>query len=387
MKYDISQSIRYIGTDDKSIDLFEGKYVVPEGISYNSYLILDEKTTVMDTVDARKTVEWLNNLEKELSGRVPEYLVIQHAEPDHAASLAVFMEKYPCTKIVANARTFVILGQFFENLDFGCRQLVVKDGESLSLGSHNLSFVFAPMVHWPEVMLSYESSEKVLFSADAFGKFGALELLSGEWDREARRYYINIVGKYGMQVQALLKKASGLEIQTIAPLHGPVLTGDLSHYLSLYDIWSSYRPETEGVFIAYASIYGNTAKAARMLAGLLESKGAKVAISDLARDDRAEALENAFRYSKMILAASTYDGEVFTPMADFLGDLAHKGYRNRTVGLVENGSWAPVSGRKMREALEKMKDVRVCGTVVTLKSSVKTTDVAALETLAGEILA
>lgn len=385
MKYDISKNIRYIGVDDTTIDLFEGKYVVPEGISYNSYLILDEKVAIMDTADARKTDEWMQNLETELCGRTPDYVVVHHAEPDHAASLMAVMAKYPELTLVTNAKTVAILSQFFET-NFEGRVLNVTDGGTLSLGEHELTFVFAPMVHWPEVMVSYESSEKVLFSADGFGKFGALSVADDEWDCEARRYYMNIVGKYGAQVQNLLKKAATLEIKTIAPLHGPILCGDLSHYINQYDIWSSYRPETEGVFIAYASIYGNTAKAAHALANLLRDKGVKVAITDLARDDRAEALEDAFRYSRMVLASSTYDGGIFTPMRDFILDLEHKGYRNRRVGLIENGTWAPMSGRKMREILEKMKDITVCEKVLTLKSSFKSSDQDALVELAEDIM-
>lgn len=385
MKYDISQSIRYIGTDDKDIDLFEGKYKVPEGVSYNSYLILDEKIAVMDTVDVRRTGEWLSNLRAELGGRIPDYVVVHHAEPDHAASLAALVEAYPQITVVANAKTFEILSRF-NGPDFRPEQLAVKDGGSLSLGSHSLSFIFAPMVHWPEVMVSYEPSEKVLFSADGFGKFGALDS-ADEWDCEARRYYFNIVGKYGAQVQALLRKAELLDIRTIAPLHGPVLSGEsMAHAVSQYDTWSSYRPETEGVFIAFASIYGNTAAAANALAGLLRSRGVKVSVADLARDDRAEALEDAFRYSRMVLAASTYDGGIFTPMADFLHDLESKGYRSRRVGLIENGSWAAVSGRKMREALERMKDITVCGHVLSIRSAFRPSDEDSLARLAEDIM-
>ena len=385
MTYDISNDIRYIGVDDKTIDLFEGKYAVPEGVSYNSYLILDEKVAVMDTTDARKTGEWLANLRLELSGRTPDYVIVHHAEPDHAASLLALVREYPSITVVSNAKTFALLSQFYDH-DFSVNSIAVKEGDSLSLGRHCLNFIAAPMVHWPEVIVSYESSEKVLFSADGFGKFGALDV-DDEWDCEARRYYFNIVGKYGAQVQALLKKAASLDIRTIAPLHGPILRENLGHYLSQYDTWSSYRPETEGVFIAYASIYGNTAKAAQALATLLRSRGVKVAVTDLARDDRAEALEDAFRYSRMVLAASTYDGGIFTPMADFIHDLEGKGYRNRRVGLIENGSWAPMSGKKMCEAMESLKDVTVCGHVVTLKSGFKSSDQASLEQLADEIMA
>ena len=387
MKNDISAAIRYIGADDKDLDLFEGKYKVPEGVSYNSYVIIDEKVAVMDTIDARKTSEWLSALESELAGRTPDYLVVQHCEPDHLASLKAFVEKYPAAVVVGNAKTFPVIDQFFEGLDLSSRKLVVKEGDCLSLGRHSLTFIMAPFVHWPEVMVSYESCEKVLFSADGFGKFGALEYETDDWDCEARRYYFNIVGKYGVQVQALLKKASALDIKTIAPLHGPVLMGDLSHYIQQYDTWSSYRPETEGVFIAYASIYGNTARAAQALAEILRSRGVKVAITDLARDDRAEALEDAFRYSKMVLAASTYDADIFTPMSDFIHDLQHKGYKNRRVALMENGSWAPVAAKKMREALSTLKDVTVCDSVATIRSAFKTSDLAALEQLADDLLA
>ena len=385
MTYDISNDIRYIGVDDKTIDLFEGKYAVPEGVSYNSYLILDEKVAVMDTADARKTGEWLANLRLELSGRTPDYVIVPHAEPDHAASLLALVREYPSITVVSNAKTFALLTQFYDH-DFSVNSIAVKEGDSLSLGRHCLNFSAAPMVHWPEVIVSYESSEKVLFSADGFGKFGALDV-DDEWDCEARRYYFNSVGKYGAQVQALLKKAAPLDIRTIAPLHGPILRENLGHYLSQYDTWSSYRPETEGVFIAYASIYGNTAKAAQALATLLRSRGVKVAVTDLARDARAEALADAFRYSRMVLAASTYDGGIFTPMADFIHDLEGKGYRNRRVGLIENGSWAPMSGKKMCEAMESLKDVTVCGHVVTLKSGFKSSDQASLEQLADEIMA
>ena len=339
----------------------------------------------MDTADARKTGEWLANLRLELSGRTPDYVIVHHAEPDHAASLLALVREYPSITVVSNAKTFALLSQFYDH-DFSVNSIAVKEGDSLSLGRHCLNFIAAPMVHWPEVIVSYESSEKVLFSADGFGKFGALDV-DDEWDCEARRYYFNIVGKYGAQVQALLKKAASLDIRTIAPLHGPILRENLGHYLSQYDTWSSYRPETEGVFIAYASIYGNTAKAAQALATLLRSRGVKVAVTDLARDDRAEALEDAFRYSRMVLAASTYDGGIFTPMADFIHDLEGKGYRNRRVGLIENGSWAPMSGKKMCEAMESLKDVTVCGHVVTLKSGFKSSDQASLEQLADEIMA
>ena len=378
----ISEDIKYIGVDDTDLDLFESQYVIPEGVSYNSYLILDEKTAVMDTADHRKTAEWLENLEKELAGKTPEYLVISHLEPDHSGSLGAFLEKYPNVTIVASAKAVSMLPQFV-TLPETVTTEPKKEGETLSLGKHTLTFMLAPMVHWPEVMCSYDSADKVLFSADGFGKFGALsetpaitkaenpELdLLEDWACEARRYYFNICGKYGGPVQALLKKASALEIQTICPLHGPVITENLGFFTGLYDTWSSYKPETEGVFIAYASIHGNTAGAAKELAEMLEEKGIRVAITDLSRDDMAEAVEDAFRHDQMVLAASSYDAGVFSPMQDFLYRLGHKAYQNRKVALVENGSWAPSAARTMKAALEDMKDVTVLEKVVTIKTSV-----------------
>ncbi|MBE5929010.1 MAG: FprA family A-type flavoprotein [Lachnospiraceae bacterium] len=378
--------IKYIGVDDTDIDLFEGQYIVPEGISYNSYLILDEKIALMDTVDIRKYDEWEEKLTAGLEGRKVDYLVILHLEPDHAGSIGKIIEMFPDITLVGNARTFTMLPQFFE--DAGkCNQLVVKEGDELNLGSHTLSFYTAPMVHWPEVMVAYEASEKVLFAADGFGKFGALSLTADEdWACEARRYYFNIVGKYGAQVQALLKKAAALDIEKIYPLHGPMLTENLGYYIGLYDTWSSYKPESEGVLVAYASIYGNTAKAAKELAKMLVDKGVeKVAVTDLARDDMAEAIEDAFRYDRMILCAASYDGGVFPCMHDFLHHLQIKGFKNRTVGLLENGSWAPVAAKVMRNMLEEMNDITIVEPVVTIKSTMKESDIPAMEELATVI--
>jgi len=382
----ITDTIKYIGADDKDIDLFESQYVVPNGVSYNSYVILDEKVAVMDTVDARRGEEWLNNLEEALAGRAVDYLVVSHMEPDHAANIQALAEKYPELKIVGNAKTFPMIGQFFD-IDLSQRSHVVKEGDTLNLGSHELTFVMAPMVHWPEVMVSYESSEKILFSADGFGKFGALDT-EEDWACEARRYYFNIVGKYGAQVQALLKKAAGLDIQMICPLHGPILKENLEYYIGKYQVWSSYEPEDEGILVAYASIHGNTKKAAMKLKEILETKGAKkVAITDLSRDDMAEAIEDAFRYDKMVLAAATYDGGIFPCMEDFLHHLKSKTYRKRTVALMENGSWAPIAAKNMRAMLEQMKDITICDKVVTLKSTMKESSLADMEALAEELLA
>jgi len=354
----VTDNIKYIGVNDKDLDLFESQYIIPNGIAYNSYVILDEKIAVMDTVDARKTDEWLENLEKELNGRKPDYLVISHMEPDHASNIKLITEKYPSITLVGNAKTFVMLPQFF-NIDESVSTLVVKEGDTLSLGSHTLSFIMAPMVHWPEVMVSYEESEKVLFTADAFGKFGALDC-DEDWACEARRYYFNIVGKYGAPVQTLLKKTSALDVRIICPLHGPVLSENLEYYINLYNIWSSYGVEAEGVFIAYASIHGNTEKAALKLKEILEAKGCKkVPITDLSRDDIAEAVEDAFKYGKMVLLAASYDGGVFPPMEAFLHHLKSKAYQNRTVALVENGSWAPCASRAMASILEPMKNISI----------------------------
>ncbi|MGL6199888.1 MAG: FprA family A-type flavoprotein [Lachnospiraceae bacterium] len=375
-------SILYIGTDDKSIDLFESQYVVPNGISYNSYVILDEKIAVMDTVDARKTDEWLANLKQALSGRKPDYLIVSHMEPDHAANIKLMSETYPEVKIVGNVKTFTMIDQFFE-LDLDNRKVVVKEGETLSLGSHTLQFFMAPMVHWPEVMVTYEQQEKVLFSADGFGKFGTLDI-EEDWTCEARRYYFNIVGKYGAQVQATLKKTAGLDIKTICPLHGPILKDNLDYYIGKYDIWSRYVPEDEGVLIAYASIYGNTAKAAFKLKEMLEEKGVKqVAMSDLTRDDIAEAVEDAFRYSHLVLMSATYDGGLFPCMEKFLHHLKAKNYQNRKAALVENGTWAPMAGKHMKALLEGMKNIEICEPVISIKSTMKDNTIAEMDEMIG----
>lgn len=364
----ITDTIQYVGTDDKEIDLFESQYIVPNGVSYNSYVILDEKIAVMDGVDERAEETWFRNLEKVLDGKSPDYLVVSHMEPDHAGNIQKFMEKYPQAQIVVNAKALSMLPQFF-TLDMSARSVVVKEGDELALGKHVLTFIMAPMVHWPEVMMSYEKTEKVLFSADAFGKFGALDT-EEDWACEARRYYFNIVGKYGMQVQALLKKASALDIRTICPLHGPVLSDNLEYYLGKYQLWSSYEPEDKGVLIAFASIHGNTGKAAEKLAELLRAKGVeKVVVSDLAREDMAEVIEDAFRYDRMVLAAATYDAGVFPCMDSFLARLKSKNYQKRTVGIVENGSWAPMAGKVMKEYLSQMKEVAIAEPVVTIKST------------------
>ena len=383
----ITPSIKYVGVDDLDIDLFESQYVVPEGMAYNSYIILDEKVAIMDTVDARKAAEWWQNVEAVLDGRNPDYLVVQHLEPDHAALLHEVLDRYPQVKVVATAKAVQMMPQFFDGVDFEGRTIAVKEGDTLSLGSHTLQFFVAPMVHWPEVMVSYEQSEKVLFAADAFGKFGAL-CNEGPWDCEARRYFINICGKYGAQVQALLKKAATLDIAMICPLHGPVLTENLSHYIGLYDIWSKYEPETEGVLVAYASIHGGTAAAANRLADILREKGApKVVVTDLSRCDMAEAVEDAFRYSHMVVCAASYDADVFPPMHDFLHHLKLKNYQNRRVAIVENGSWAPTAGRVMRAMLEGMKNIAITDTMVTIRSRMKENDLPVMEQLATELLA
>lgn len=383
---EISSAIKYVGVDDLDIDLFESQYVVPQGMAYNSYIILDEKVAIMDTADARKGAEWWCNVKETLAGRTPDYLVVQHLEPDHAALIAEVMEEFPAVKVVATAAAVKMLPQFFEGVDFSNRVVTVKEGDTLPLGSHTLQFFVAPMVHWPEVMVSYEQNEKVLFSADAFGKFGAL-CNEGPWDCEARRYYINICGKYGAQVQALLKKAATLDIRMICPLHGPVLTEDLGHYIGLYDIWSKYEPETDGVFVAYASIHGGTAVAANRLAGILREKGApKVVVTDLSRCDMAEAVEDAFRYSHMVVCAASYDADVFPPMHDFLHHLKMKNYQKRRVAIVENGSWAPTAGRVMRAMLEGMKEIEIVEPVVTIRSRMKEGDLAAMELLSTSLL-
>lgn len=382
----ISDSIKYIGADDTTLDLFESQYIVPNGVSYNSYIIMDEKIAVMDTVDQRKTDEWFDNLNKALDGKTPDYLVVSHLEPDHAANIQNFVEKYPTAKLVLSIKAKAMMPQFFEidNLDDIC--ITVKEGDTLELGEHKLTFIMAPMVHWPEVMVEYEEKEKILFSADGFGKFGALSA-DEDWACEARRYYFNIVGKYGAPVQTLLKKAANLDIKTICPLHGPILKENLGYYIDKYNTWSSYQPEDEGVLVAYASIHGNTEKAAKLIAKTLEEKGApKVAITDLTRDDMAEAIEDAFRYSKLIIAASSYDGGVFPPMEDFLNRLSHKAYQNRTVGLVENGSWAPCAARAMKGFVENMKNITICDNTVTIKSTLKDADMDSVNALVDEIL-
>lgn len=382
----LTDKIFYIGVDDKNIDLFEGQYIVPNGISYNSYVIIDNKIAVMDTVDLSMCNEWCQNLEQTLKNREPDYLVVLHMEPDHAGSIEKFLNKYPHAKVVSNTKTFQMMPQFFENLDLTNRQIIVKEGEDLNLGEHTLTFVTAPMVHWPEVMVAYEKKEKILFSADAFGKFGALDT-DEEWDCEARRYYINIVGKYGTPVQTLLKKASTLNIQKIFPLHGPILTENLDYYINKYDIWSSYRPEDEGIFIAYTSIYGNTKKAAEQLKTILEQKGAsKVSIADLARDDMAECVEDAFRYDRLVLACPTYDGGLFPYMETFINHLKAKNYQNRTIGFIENGSWAPIAAKKMREELSGLKNITFIDDIITIKSAVKQTDKPQFEKLATALL-
>ena len=377
----------YIGVDHTDIDLFESQYVVPNGVSYNSYLILDEKVAVMDTVDPRKGDEWFENLRTALAGRQPDYLVVQHLEPDHAGNIAKAMELYPQMQVVASDKALKMMPQFFCNTQFEGRTIGIKEGDTLSLGGRTLHFVMAPMVHWPEVMVSYDSTDKVLFSADGFGKFGAL-CCDEEWACEARRYYFNICGKYGAPVQALLKKAATLDIAIICPLHGPVLTENLGYYIGLYDKWSRYEPESEGVVVAYASIHGNTAQAARKFADILRAKGAEeVIVIDLARDDMSEAVEAAFQYRRLVVAAASYDGDVFPPMHDFLHHLAIKNFCKRRIAIIENGSWAPSAGKAMRAIIDRFKDVEVVEPMVTIISTLKPEDVAKLETLADEVLA
>ena len=383
----ITEKIKYIGVDDTDIDLFESQYIVPNGVSYNSYVILDEKVAVMDTVDLRKCDEWLNNLATALEGRTPDYLIVQHLEPDHAGSIAKVLERYPEMQIVASDKAVKMMPQFFYDVNFEGRIIGVKEGGTLSLGGRTLHFAMAPMVHWPEVMVTYDSSEKVLFSADGFGKFGALAH-DEEWACEARRYYFNICGKYGAPVQALLKKAAQLDIAIICPLHGPILTENLGYYIGLYDTWSKYEPEDEGVLVAYASIHGNTAEVAKKFADILRAKGAKkVVVSDLSRSDMAEVVEDAFRYSRLVVAAASYDSDVFPPMHDFLHHLAIKGFCKRRIGIIENGSWAPSAGRAMRNIIDRFKDVEVIEDIVTIVSRMKPADMPALERLADEILA
>lgn len=383
----ITEKIVYVGVDDTDIDLFESQYLVPNGVSYNSYVILDEKVAVMDTVDRRKSDEWFQNLDVALAGRKPDYLVVQHLEPDHAGTIAMFLERYPDTQIVASDKAVKMMPQFFFEVKFEGRTIGVKEGDTLSLGGRTLHFAMAPMVHWPEVMVTYDSTDKVLFSADGFGKFGALSV-DEPWADEARRYYINICGKYGAPVQALLKKAAGLDIAIICPLHGPVLNENLGYYIGLYDTWSKYEPEEEGTLVAYASIHGNTAEVANKFAEILRSKGAKnVVVRDLSRTDMAKVVEDAFRYSRLVVAAASYDSDVFPPMHDFLHHLAIKGFSKRRIGIIENGSWAPSAGRAMRAIIDGFKGVTVAENMVTIMSRMKPADIPALEALADEVLA
>ena len=382
----ITNDIFYVGVNDHDIDLFEGQYDVPNGMAYNSYIIMDEKTAVFDTVDGNFTEQWLGNIAEVLGDRKPDFLIVQHMEPDHSANIMNFIKAYPDAKIVGNAKTFAMMASYFEDLDLGDRKYEVKEGDKLSLGRHELSFVFAPMVHWPEVMFTYDSTDKVLFSADAFGKFGALDA-DEDWACEARRYYFGIVGKYGVQVQAVLKKAGALDIQTICPLHGPVLKEDLGYYLGLYNTWSSYGVESEGVFIAYTSVYGNTKKAAELLAEKLTAKGCpKVAIADLAREDMAESVEDAFRYGKIVLATTTYNADIFPFMKHFILDLTERNYQNRTIGLIENGSWAPMAAKVMKGMFEKSKNITWLENTVTIKAGFKSENIAQIEAMADELM-
>ena len=380
----ITDDIRYVGVNDHNVDLFEGQYVVENGMSYNSYVIMDEQIAVMDTVDGNFTDEWLKNISDVIGDRKPSYLIVQHMEPDHSANVANFLDLYKDAKVVATAKAFVMMKQFF-GTDYPERQIVVKEGDTLSLGTHTLTFVLAPMVHWPEVMVTYDSKDKVLFSADAFGKFGALDV-EEDWACEARRYYFGIVGKYGVQAQALLKKAAGLDIQTICALHGPILKENLGYYLDLYNTWSSYGVESEGVVIAYTSVYGNTKKAVELLADKLTALGCpKVTVTDLARDDMAEAVEDAFRYGKLVLATTTYNGDIFPFMKTFIEHLTERGYRNRTIGLIENGSWAPTAAKTMLKMFEGSKNLTFTDTTVTIKSAVNTENEAQIAALAEEL--
>lgn len=380
----ITNDIKYIGVNDHQIDLFEGQYIVPNGVSYNSYAIIDEKIAIMDTVDANFKNEWLTNVEKALEGRIPDYLIVQHMEPDHSANIVTFVKKYPNIKIVASSKAFVMMKNFF-GIDFKEQQIVVTEGDTLSLGKHTLTFVTAPMVHWPEVIVTYDSTDKVLFSADGFGKFGALDVAE-DWACEARRYYIGIVGKYGAQVQSLLKKASTLDIQIICPLHGPVLTENLGYYLNLYNIWSSYQIESEGIVIAYTSIYGNTKKAVLQLAHHLEINGCKkVVVNDLARCDMAEAVEDAFRYGTIVLATTTYNNDIFPYMKEFINHLTERNFSNRTIAFIENGSWAPIATKVMKNMLEKCKNLKYANTEVKIMSTLNEESSIALEHLAKEL--
>lgn len=379
----ITESIFYIGVNDRKIDLFEGQYIVPNGMAYNSYVIMDEKISVMDTVDKSFTEDWLKNLAEALNGKNPDYLVVQHMEPDHSAGITAFLKAYPDAVIVSSAKAFDMMLGFFGS-DFSERRIIVGDGDSLELGSHTLKFITAPMVHWPEVIVTYDSADRVLFSADGFGKFGALDI-SEDWACEARRYYFGIVGKYGAQVQALLKKAAGLDIKKICPLHGPVLTENLEYYINLYDIWSSYKPESKGVFIAYTSVYGHTKSAVEELKAALLKKGCKVTTADLAREDMAEAVEDAFRYDRVVFATTTYNADIFPFMKSFIEHLTERGWRSRRVGLIENGSWAPVAAKIMREMLKKSRDITFAETVVRIKSAPDEASLAQLHALADEL--
>lgn len=382
----VTNDIFYIGVNDHSVDLFEGQYDVPNGMAYNSYAVIDEKIAVLDTVDINFGDQWLDNLKEALGNKTPDFLIVQHMEPDHSANIQKFISAYPDTVVVGNAKTFAMISAFFPDLDLGNKTLTVKEGDVLDLGSHKLTFVMAPMVHWPEVMVTYDSADKVLFSADGFGKFGALDV-DEDWACEARRYYFGIVGKYGAQVQALLKKAAGLDIQTICPLHGPVLTENLDYYLGLYNTWSSYGVESEGVFIAYTSVYGNTKKAAELLKEKLLEKGCpKVAIADLAREDMAESVEDGFRYGKLVLASPTYNGELFPFMTQYIDWLVERNYQNRTIGIIENGSWAATAAKCMRAKFEKSKNITWCENTVSIKSAVKPENIAQIEALAEELM-
>ena len=380
-----SKDIKYIGVDDKTLDLFESQYILPNGISYNSYLIKDKKNLVMDTVDKRASKEWIENLEKNLNGENIDYLVISHLEPDHAGNIGYLAKKYPQMKLIGNEKTFKMLVQFFNIENLEERKVIVNEGDKINIGNHTLQFFMAPMVHWPEVMVTYEETEKILFTADGFGKFGALDT-DEEWACEARRYYFNIVGKYGMQVQALLKKAATLDIKMICPLHGPILKENLEYYINKYDIWSSYKPEEEGVFVAYVSMYGYTKQAVEKLVEILKEKGIeKISITDLSRDDMAEAVEDAFKYDKMILAAPSYNAGVFPPMEQFLHHLQSKNYQNRKIGIIENGSWAPSAAKTMKEIISKMKNIEICEPTVTIISKVNENNITELEKLANNL--
>ncbi len=384
MSVKINGAVKYVGVNDHDIDLFEGQYVVPNGMAYNSYVVLGDKTAIMDTVDRRFTKEWLDNVRAALGGKAPDYLVVQHMEPDHSGSISAFAAAYPSAKIVSSAKAFTMMKQFIGE-EYSDRRIVVGEGDRLDLGGRTLTFVTAPMVHWPEVIVTYLAEDKLLFSADGFGKFGALDV-EEEWDCEARRYYFGIVGKYGAQVQRLLKKVGALEIETICPLHGPVISGDLSHYLALYDTWSSYRAESEGIFIAYTSVYGGTKQAVNLLADRLREKGIKVTVTDLARDDMAEAVEDAFRYNKLVLATTTYNADIFPFMRTFIEHLTERGYQNRTVALIENGSWAPQAAKVMRSMLEGCKDITFTDTTVRIMSALGEESRAMIDKLAKELL-